>query len=1010
MENGFMIVAKGAPGGTRRLSLRTLALALALSALGAIQASAQERILFPAIKDANNDALVAIIQKINAEQVRVDVATWFLVEDSIVTALINKFNSGVPVRVIGDRVSVFEQTDLNTRNNFLRLANAHIPIRIREFPRDFPEVMHWKCGIFVGQNTVEFGSGNWTTFELEAFSTTDFKDETAMFTNDPALVNGFLTKFDQMWADTTSFMDFPAAYQLELGTPWTVPMTINRTRLEPDFPTNAPGMGWGQGPEVLNPILGAINNPATTTIDFVTYRLSVATVADALIARSKAGIPVRVFIEPTQYRNIGYPEYWMVGATTDRMWVAGIPIKQRVHAGITHMKTIITTATTPGAATALVASSNFTAFWQRDHNYFFTLQNKPTLWQAMKDRFNAMWLDTVNYTNFTPLKPEPPALVGPSSNAVLVSTTPTFTWQRAPWAVNFDVYLGTRPETMAVVGRVNAQVTETPPDTYSFTAAQPLLANTTYWWKVVSRTYATDVNASLINPSEIWSFTTGATSGGGGGSGPFSGTPLALPGLLEAENFDLGANGVAYSDTTAGNSGGQYRTTDVDIEGATDTGGGFDVGWLAVGEWLKYTVNVGTAGSYTLDFRVTAASAGGTFHLESNGTNLTGPLTIPGTGGWQSWTTVTKTGVSLSAGTQILRLVFDSAGPGGVVGNINYIRVTAGAGGGGGGTLTPFGGTAVALPGTIQSENFDDGGPGVAYNDTTLGNAGGQWRATDVDIEATADVGGGFDVGWVAPGEWLKYTVNVSAAGTYNLEFRVAAAGAGGTFHLEVNGVDKTGPLTVPNTGSWQSWTSINKTGVSLVAGTQVWRLVIDSPSGIIGNFNYIRVTAPPSGGGSTPFGGTAVTLPGTIQSENFDDGGPGVAYNDTTLGNSGGQYRATDVDIEATTDTGGGFDVGWGFAGDWLKYTVNVSTAGVYNIDVRVASNGAGGTFHIEVNGVDKTGPMTVPTTGGWQTWTTIRKSGVTLSAGVQVWRIVLDTNGPTTAVANFNWIRISP
>lgn len=74
----------------------------------------------------------------------------------------------------------------------------------------------------------------------------------------------------------------------------------------------------------------------------------------------------------------------------------------------------------------------------------------------------------------------------------------------------------------------------------------------------------------------------------------------------------------------------------------------------------------------------------------------------------------------------------------------------------------------------------------------------------------------------------------------------------------------------------------------------------------------------------------------------------------------------------------------------------------------MRVASAGAGGTFHIEVNGVDKTGRLTVPNTGGWQTWTTIQKSAVTLSAGPQVWRIVVDTNG-ATAVGNFNYVRVT-
>jgi hypothetical protein len=90
------------------------------------------------------------------------------------------------------------------------------------------------------------------------------------------------------------------------------------------------------------------------------------------------------------------------------------------------------------------------------------------------------------------------------------------------------------------------------------------------------------------------------------------------------------------------------------------------------------------------------------------------------------------------------------------------------------------------------------------------------------------------------------------------------------------------------------------------------------------------------------------------------------------------------------------------------LNYTVDVMSAGNYDIEVRVASAGAGGTFHIEVNGVDKTGPLTVPNTGGWQTWTTIRPPTVALSAGQQVWRVVMDTSGTSGAVGNFNYINV--
>ena len=483
---------------------------------------------------------------------------------------------------------------------------------------------------------------------------------------------------------------------------------------------------------------------------------------------------------------------------------------------------------------------------------------------------------------------------------------------------------------------------------------------------------------------------------------------ISVPGTIQIEDFDQGSAGVAYYDSTSGNRGEQYRATDVDIEACNE--GGFNVGWVAAGEWLKYTVNVSQAGAYTLEFRVTAERTGGTFHLEVNGVDRTGPIQVPATGGWQNWATVTKSGVSLSAGSQVWRLVFDSASNG-IVGNFNSIRVTGSAASG---ASTPYTGTAVGLPGTVQSENYDNGGEGVAYHDLSVENEGGQYRSSGVDVEPTTDSGGGYSVGYAFEGEWLAYTVNVASAGTYDIEVRVASSGAGGTFHIDVNGVNKTGTFTVPNTGGWQTWVTLRKTGLTLSGGQQVFKLVLDSsgPGGAVGNFNYLRVAASSSGsggsGGSNAYDGTPVALPGTIQAENFDNGGEGVGYHDLSSQNSGGDYRATGVDIDAAVDSGGGYNVGWAFAGEWLAYTVNVATAGTYDIEARVASEGSGGTFHIEVNGVDRTGPFTVPNTSGWQSWTTIRKTGLSLSAGQQIWRLVMDTNGSTTAVGNLNFIRV--
>jgi hypothetical protein len=158
--------------------------------------------------------------------------------------------------------------------------------------------------------------------------------------------------------------------------------------------------------------------------------------------------------------------------------------------------------------------------------------------------------------------------------------------------------------------------------------------------------------------------------------------------------------------------------------------------------------------------------------------------------------------------------------------------------------LTPYGGTAASVPGLIQAENFDDGGEGAAYHDATTGNEGGAYRQTRVDIQTTSDEGGGYNVGWMSAGEWLAYTVDVASSGTYRLDVRVASAGTGGTFHLEANGIDLSGPLVIPNTGSWQQWRTVTAS-VTLPAGRRTLRLVLDAngPGGVFGNINRFALT-----------------------------------------------------------------------------------------------------------------------------------------------------------------------
>jgi len=149
---------------------------------------------------------------------------------------------------------------------------------------------------------------------------------------------------------------------------------------------------------------------------------------------------------------------------------------------------------------------------------------------------------------------------------------------------------------------------------------------------------------------------------------------------------------------------------------------------------------------------------------------------------------------------------------------------------------TPYFGKPASIPGKVQIANYDRGGEGLSYHDSDPINVGHYYRPLDgVDIEETADDGGGHDVGYAAAGEWLKYTVDVKKAGDYVVSFRVASDLSGGTLHLEdATGKDLTGPVTFANTGGWQKFKMVTATApVTLPAGKQVLKLVEDT-----GGFN----------------------------------------------------------------------------------------------------------------------------------------------------------------------------
>lgn len=242
-------------------------------------------------------------------------------------------------------------------------------------------------------------------------------------------------------------------------------------------------------------------------------------------------------------------------------------------------------------------------------------------------------------------------------------------------------------------------------------------------------------------------------------------------------------------------------------------------------------------------------------------------------------------------------------------------------------------------------------------------------------------------------------TLSVSKSGT-----------GGGTVTSSPSGIDCGSDCSQPYvSGTSVTLTPLPDSGSTFVgwsgacSGTGACAVLMSASKSVTAAFNTARGTY---GNNGNPW---AISSSSTIrlQAENYDTGGEGVAYHDTDVSNQGGRYRTGDgVDIEATSDAGGGDDVGWVAAGEWLEYTVNVAQAGSYDLNLRVARQPVGNSaVSVALGGVNKTGDLVVPSTGGWQTWADVTKTGVSLSAGQQVLRIAMVGD-----LFNVNWIEIAP
>jgi hypothetical protein len=308
--------------------------------------------------------------------------------------------------------------------------------------------------------------------------------------------------------------------------------------------------------------------------------------------------------------------------------------------------------------------------------------------------------------------------------------------------------------------------------------------------------------------------------------GPYSGTPVVIPGKIEAEDFDFGGEGYAYHDTDPGNTGNAYYRMDEDLDIGVLAGGEKFIDFEE-GEWSSYTVNATENGFYNIRATASAGQTNATFSIEIDGEELIGDWEIPA-GDPDQFISLKEKDLLIPLGVQVITV--KAKGKMRIAGLEFKKQGTPYQG-------EPFHGPHL-IPGVLEAEDFDLGGEGLAYHDTESATANAYRENAGVKFDINY---GGTDVTNVAginAGEWLRYTVNVEDPGLYNIDCYVASTGTEGRFRLLMNGVDEIAVLQAPNTGGWSNWSMITAENALIEdSGEQYLEIRMEG-----GNFNLDKL------------------------------------------------------------------------------------------------------------------------------------------------------------------------
>ena len=235
---------------------------------------------------------------------------------------------------------------------------------------------------------------------------------------------------------------------------------------------------------------------------------------------------------------------------------------------------------------------------------------------------------------------------------------------------------------------------------------------------------------------------------------------------------------------------------------------------------------------------------------------------------------------------------------------------------------------------------------------------------------------------------WTNGMLNMQTALLYHYsDFNGFTFGANNT----ATGTNKLTLTVTPSTGAFQGSVVNSQTNQTLTfKGVVFQKLNGGYGASFVTNGTGAVQIGPTVGEG--PYGGLWQQIPGTIHVERYDMGGEGIGFHYPRGTNDWSNFRNGGIEMSYDSHTGQSF-IGWPVTGEWIDYSVNVLEAGRYSFVVPVASTAGGSLFHFELDGTDVTGPMTIPTTGSYQTFQPIEKDGVYLPWGHHVLRLVMES-----------------